>query len=180
MTFLEYIPYVPAVLGVLLLVMYAFMRHEVTKALTKPAGVKQATLATRAQAYTLMANSEAGFATATTRYYTVAAATGLAYAATLGAWLPEATDWGGLFATWWWLMLALVLNIAALVLHQRVLSIQAHGIQKLQDSRKTAALTNAHLYGDSRWYAQKQATTKYLIAALVCFIVAVGCALYFW
>ena len=77
-------------------------------------------------------------------------------------------------------MLALVLNIAALVLHQRVLSIQAHGIQKLQDSRKTAALADAHLYGDSRWYAQKQATTKYLIAALVCFIVAVGCALYFW
>ena len=92
MTFLDDIPYAPAVLGVLLLVMYAFMHHEVTKALTKPAGAKQATLATKAQAYTLMANSEADFATAATRYYTVASATGLAYAATLGAWLPEATN----------------------------------------------------------------------------------------
>ncbi|WP_461214460.1 hypothetical protein [Lacticaseibacillus sp. GG6-2] len=174
MTYSALIPYLPTLIGALLLVMYTFMRREVAKSLPKPAD--KATLPDRLKAFIRLSASKPDLAQATKRVLVACCSTALAYAATFGAWLPEATGWSGLFATWWWLLLALALNIASLVLRQRELGLRAHAINALDaNDRETL-----HLRGDARWYAQLQATGKYVIAALVFFMIVVGCALILW
>lgn len=179
MTYSELIPYAPAIIGVLALILYAFMRREVSKALPTPEGTSKTTLDLRLKAYLRLAAVEPNLAQATHRYWAVVAATVLAYVGTFGAWLPEVTNWSGLFATWWWLLLALCLNVASIWLHHQVLTLQAHAVGQLADDHQDE-LKALHLFGDGRWYAQLQSTQKYLIAALVCFMLAVVACIVLW
>ncbi|WP_125707873.1 hypothetical protein [Lacticaseibacillus porcinae] len=179
MSISELIPYAPAILGVLALILYAFMRREAAKALPIPEGTPKAGLDLRLKAYLRLAEVEPKLAVATHRYWTVTALTVLAYVATFGAWLPEVTNWSGLFATWWWLLIALCLHLASVWLHHQVLTLEAHAVGALADDHQ-AELHDLHLFGDGRWYAQLQSTQKYLIAALALFFIAVICCMILW
>lgn len=178
MSISELIPYAPAVIGVLALILYAFMRREAAKALPTPDGTPKASFDLHLKAYLRLAEVEPKLAVATHRYWTVTGLALLAYVATFGAWLPEVTNWSGLFATWWWLLIALCLHIASIWLHHQALSLEAHAVGQLADDHQDE-LKALQLFGDGRWYAQLQSTQKYLIAALVLFMAAVICCMIF-
>ncbi len=179
MSYSELIPYLPTVIGVLLLVMYGFMRREVAKSLPAPEASAKATLIERLQAFLRLSAVEAGLATSTKRLAVVLALTSVAYAAAIGAWGPEVTGWSGLSATWWWLLIALGLNLVYARLRLRELRLRAHAVAQLK-ATEPQALEAYHLFADDRWYAQLGATGKYLIAAIICFMIAVVCAMCFW
>jgi hypothetical protein len=159
--------------------MYAFMRREVARSLPTPKAATKATLESRLAAYLSLQDIAPGLRKATHRWGGTTIAAILVYVGAFGAWLPEATDWGGLVATWWWLLLALVLTACSVWLHLSVLTLQAQAIAQLREQAPQTAAT-LPLYGDGRWYAQLLSTGKYLLAAIGCLSIGIICILVLW
>lgn len=171
-----YLPLLFEILGVLILLFYAFILNDAHKNSPQKEADKDATPAQKWQHSQQLAvnltEQEPKLYNTAHQYHLSVGCTALFAAATIGAGLPELTGWTGVLYTWIFLCLTLVGAIVSIILWQRNENAKFEAMNSIKKKDEEKA-NKMGLVVDRRWHEQLMSTVKYLIASLAMFAIAI-------
>ncbi|MCI1893433.1 MAG: hypothetical protein LKJ29_03295 [Lactobacillus sp.] len=153
-------------LGLLALLIYGFVRHDLLK--SRPTAEAKATLTARwvqrLKVMTALSGQEPQYLPSLSRWLRVLGLTGLFAAAGCGAFIAEASGWNGTYYSWYIWLIALALGIWATIAWRNFERRQLMATANLKH-RRAEDYQALGLHADGRYVAQLMGTAKYLIAA---------------